>query len=110
MLAHYDDVVDFHTDGHRDKTFIRNDYMTYFQRWPVASFTAGDVRVVRSSVQNTVTAYFGIRFDVRDTASRRSKQGRASEEWTMAKSSGLLKIVSEKETVHGDTPYRRGRH
>jgi len=110
MLAHYDDLVDFHADGRRDKAFIRSDFMTYFQRWPVASFTVGDIRVVHATTQNTVTAYFGIRFQVSDPAARRSKQGRANEEWTISKSFGALKIISEKETVHGDTPsYRRSR-
>jgi TIR domain len=109
MLAHYDDMVDFHTDGRRDQNFLRNEFMTYFQRWPVASFNVGDIRVVHSSAQNTVTAYFGIRFDVRDTTARRKKQGRATEQWTITKSFGALKIISEKETVYSGTPYQRGR-
>jgi hypothetical protein len=81
----------------------------YFKRWPIASFTLGDVRVVRSIVQNSVTAYFEIRYLVRDIASNRSKSGRASEEWVISKSFGALKIISEKETVHGDTPERHRR-
>ena len=106
LLSQYDDLVDYNTDGRRDQAFIRNGYVNYFKRWPIASFTLGDVRVVRSPVQNTVTAYFEIRYLVRDIASNRSKQGRADEKWTISKPLGALKIVSEKETVHGEGPER----
>ena len=110
MLSQYDDLVDFHTDGRRNKAFIRNDIIGYFKRWPVTSFTIGDVRVVHSTFQNTVTTYFEIRFLVRDPSSGRSKSGRASEEWVISKPFGALKIVSEKETVYGDASERhRGR-
>jgi hypothetical protein len=107
MLSQYDDLVDYHTDGRRDKAFIRNDNLNYFRRWPVTSFTVGDIRVLHSTVQNTVTAYFEIRYLVRDPASNRSKQGRANDEWTISKPFGALKIISEKETVHGEAPERR---
>ncbi len=62
--------------------------------------------MVRSPVQNAVTAYFEIRYFVRDIASNRSKQGRADETWTISKIFGALKIISEKETVHGESPAR----
>ena len=106
LLSQYDDLVDYNTDGRRDQAFIRNGYVNYFNRWPIASFTLGPVRVVRSPVQNTVTAYFEIRYFVRDIASNRSKQGRADEMLTISKPFGALKIISEKETVHGEAPER----
>jgi hypothetical protein len=106
LLSQYGDVVDYNTDGRREQPFIRNGYVNYFNRWPVASFTLGDVRVVHSAVENTVTAYFEIRYLVRDIHSNRSKSGRASEEWIIAKPSGTLKIISEREKVHGDIPER----
>jgi TIR domain len=107
LLSQYDDLVDYNTDGRRDKTFIGNGYLNYFKRWPIASFTLGPVRVVRSPGQNTVTAYFEIRYLVRDIASNRSKQGRADEMLTISKPFGALKIISERETVHGEAPERR---
>ena len=106
LLSQYDDLVDYNTDGRRDRAFIRNGYVNYFKRWPVASFTPGPVHVVRSPMQNTVTAYFEIRYFVRDNASNRSRQGRADEMWTISKPFGALKIISEKETVHGEAPER----
>jgi hypothetical protein len=106
LLSQYDDVVDYNTDGRRDRGFIRNGYVNYFKRWPVASFSLGPVHVVRSPMQNTITAYFEIRYSVRDLASNRSRQGRADETWTISKPFGALKIVSEKETVHGEAPER----
>jgi hypothetical protein len=106
LLSQYDDLVDYNTDGRRDQAFIRNGYVNYFKRWPIASFTLGPVRLVRSPGQNTVTAYFEIRYFVRDIASNRSKQGRADEMWTISKPFGALKIISEKETVHGEAPER----
>ncbi|HEV3244670.1 MAG TPA: TIR domain-containing protein [Chthoniobacterales bacterium] len=106
LLSQYDDLVDYNTDGRRDRAFIRNGYVNYFKRWPVASFTLGPVHVVRSPMQNTVTAYCEIRYSVRDLASSRSRQGRADEMWTISKPFGALKIISEKETVHGEAPER----
>ena len=107
LLSQYDDLVDYNTDGRRDRAFIRNGYVNYFKRWPVASFSLGPVRVVRSPMQNTVTAYFEIRYFVRDVGSNRSRQGRADEMLTISKPFGALKIISEKETVHGEAPERR---
>src|SRR5205809_1290536 len=106
LLSQYDEVVDYRTDGRRDRGFIRNGYLNYFNRWPTASFSVGEIRVVRSPIQNAVTAYFEIRYFVRDIASNRSRQGRADETWTISKIFGALKIVSEKETVHGESPAR----
>jgi TIR domain len=106
LLSQYDEIVDYNADGRRDRAFIRNGYVNYFNRWPIASFSLGEIRVVRSRAQNTVTAYFEIRYFVRDLASNRSRQGRADETWTISKLFGALKIVSEKETVHGESPGR----
>src|SRR6185312_4514722 len=44
LLAQYDDLVDYNTDGKRDKAFIRNGYVNYFKRWPIAQFNIGDIR------------------------------------------------------------------
>jgi hypothetical protein len=44
---------------------------------------------------------------VQDIGSGRYKTGRASEEWVLSKSSGTLKMISEKETVHSDPIDRR---
>src|SRR5260370_17369510 len=60
LLSQYDEVVDYNTDGRRDRGFIRNCYLNYFNRWPTASFSVGEIRVVRSPIQNAVTAYFAI--------------------------------------------------
>ncbi len=106
LLGQYDDVVDYSTDGRRDKAFIRNGYVNYFKRWPITSFTLGDIGVVHSSVPNVVNVHFEVRYHVRDSASNRSKQGRADEEWVISKPFGDLKIISEKETVHGQAPER----
>ena len=106
LLSQYDEIVDYRDDGRRDLGFIRNGYVNYFNRWPTASFSVGEIRVVRSPVQNAVTAYFEIRYFVRDIASNRTRQGRADEIWTISKIFGALKIVSEKENVHGESPGR----
>jgi hypothetical protein len=107
LLSQYEDLVDYGTDGRRDKSFIRNGYVNYFRRWPTTSFTIGDIRVMHSLSPDTVTVYFEIRFLVQDIASNRSKTGRASEEWVLSQSFGTLKIISEKEAVHSDVPDRR---
>ena len=104
ILSQYDDLVDYLDNGRRDRVFIRNDTIAYFKRWPLISFsfTPGDIAVAHSAVPNKVTAYFEIRFLVRDPASRRSNSGRARQEWVISKKSGALKIVSQKETVSSD--------
>jgi len=110
LLSQYDDIVDYQQDGRRDKAFIRNGYVNYFRRWPVTSFSIGDIHVVRSLHQDIVTAYFDTGFLVQDIASNRRKTGRTSEELVLSKSSGTLKIVSEKETVHSDSTDRQRRN
>jgi len=107
LLTQYDEWVDYNTEGRRDKAFIRNGYDNYFKRWPVASFNVGDVRVIHSAMANTVAVHFQIRYFVRDISSSRSKQGRADEDWVLAKPYGALRIVSEKENVHGEAPARQ---
>jgi hypothetical protein len=104
ILSQYDDLVDYLDNGRRDRVFIRNDTIAYFKRWPLISFsfTPGDIAVAHSAVPSKVTAYFEIRFLVRDPASRRSNSGRARQEWVISKRSGALKIVSQKETVQSD--------
>ena len=104
IVSGYDDLVDYLDYGRRDKVFIRNDTIAYFKRWPITSFsfTPGDIAVAHFAVPNKVTAYFEIRFLVRDAASGRSNSGRARQEWVISKKSGALKIVSQKETVSSD--------
>jgi TIR domain len=104
ILSQYDDLVDYLEYGRRDKAFIRNDIIAYFKRWPIVSFsfTPSDIGVARSVLPNRATAYFEIRFLVRDPASGRSNSGRTKQEWIISKKSGVLKIVSQKETVRSD--------
>jgi TIR domain len=104
ILSQYDDLVDYLDYGRRDRAFIRNDIIAYFKRWPIVSFsfTPNEIGVARSVLPNRATAYFEIRFLVRDPASRRSNSGRAKEEWVISKKSGSLKLVSQKETVQSD--------
>jgi TIR domain len=99
LLSQYDDLVDFLEYGRSNRAFIRNDIIKYLNRWPVTSFSLHDIGVAHSALPDRVTVYFEIEFSVRDPASRRSKRGRASEEWVISKKSGALKIVSQKETV-----------
>jgi TIR domain len=107
VLSHYGDTVDFFTYGQRNKAFVQNDIIKYFQRWPVTTFTVSNIQVARTSVDSVAIAYFDIRYFVRDLAANRSKQGRANEIWTISKSDGVLKIINQKETVYGDTPQPR---
>jgi hypothetical protein len=82
MLSQYDDLVDYLDYGQRDRAFIRNDIIAYFKRWPIVSFsfTPSEIGVARSVLPNRATAYFEIRFLVRDPASGRSNSGRAKED------------------------------
>jgi len=104
MLSQYDHLVNYLDYGRRDKAFIRNDTIKYFKRWPLRYFTFDDtnIRVAHSALPDTVTAYLEIRYFVRDPTSGRSNSGRTSQEWVISKTSGALKIVSQKETVYRD--------
>jgi len=59
---------------------------------------------VHSDIPDRVTAYIEYRFSYKDPASGRSDSGRPSQEWIISKTSGALKIVSRKSTVHRDAP------
>jgi hypothetical protein len=88
----------------RDKASHRNELNKLLKRWPVRSFTVGDIRIVHSAIPDEVTAYFDARFVYRDPASGRSDSGQVSNEWVISKTSGALKIVSRKPTAHRDLP------
>jgi TIR domain-containing protein/YARHG domain-containing protein len=87
-----------------DKASHRNELSEFLKRWPVVAFTVGDIRVEHSAIPDRVTAYFDYRFLYRDPTSRRSDSGHISTEWGISKTSGALKIVSSKSTVHRDSP------
>lgn len=102
VLSLYEENVNYFDNGRRDRAFIRDDYIKYYKRWPSVSFAVGSVRVSNSASDNTAAVSFEIQFSVRDPSSNRSRNGRASEEWTIAKSYGALKITSHQETVYPD--------
>jgi TIR domain-containing protein len=102
LLSQYDDLVDYRDYGRRDRTFIRNDTITYFKKWPQKTLTPFDIAIAHSALPDTVTAYFEIWYVLRDPVSRKNTSGQASEVWKISKKSGALKIVSQKETVHRD--------
>jgi hypothetical protein len=79
IVSGYDDLVDYLDYGRRDKVFIGNDTIAYFKRWPITSFsfTPSDIAVAHFAIPNKVTAYFEIRFLVRDAASGRSNTAAA---------------------------------
>ena len=109
ILSLFDESVDYHTDGQKGKAAIKDDYTRYFKRWPVASFKVGKVRIRRSTQPNNVVLVFDIGFAVRDPASRRSKTGRAEEEWILQRIRGIPKIVTQHETVYSDSSQPRAR-
>ena len=102
LLSQYADLVDFRRSRWRDKAFIRDTFVANFKRWPVHSYTVSNIRVVPSALQNTITAYFELKFLSRDPASGRSHSGHASDEWVISKTSGALKIVSERGSLEYD--------
>ena len=103
MLSQYVDSFKWGPER-RDKASHRNELNERLKRWPVRSFSVGDVRVEHSATPDKVTAYFEYRFFYRDPASGRSDSGRTSQEWGISKSSGALKIVSARATGHHDSP------
>jgi len=102
LLSQYAELVDFRKYRWRDKAFIRDTFVANFKRYPVHSYTVSDIRVVPSALQNTITAYFELKFFSRDPASGRSHSGHASDEWVISKTSGALKIVSERGSLEYD--------
>jgi TIR domain-containing protein/polyglycine hydrolase-like protein len=103
LLSQYDDSFKWGREQ-RDKASQRNELNEFLKRWPVHSFSVGDIRVVHSDIPDRVTAYFEYRFFYRDPASSRSDSGRISQEWVISKTSGALKIVSGRSTSHRDSP------
>jgi len=103
MLSQYIDSFKWGPER-SDKASHRNELSEFFKRWPVVAFTVGDIRLEHSAVPDRVTAYFDYRYLYRDPTSGQSTSGRISQEWGISKTSGALKIVSSKSTVHRDSP------
>ena len=80
MLSQYIDAFRWGPERH-DKAFHRNELNEFRKKWPVVSFTIGDIRVERSAIPDKVTAYFDSRFVYRDPTSGRSDSGHVSNEW-----------------------------
>jgi hypothetical protein len=103
MLSQYVDSFRWGPER-RDRAYRRNELNEFLKKWPVLSFTVGDIRVAHSEIPDRVTAYFEERFFYRDPASGRSDSGHVSNEWVIYKTSGALKIASRKISVHRDAP------
>jgi TIR domain/YARHG domain len=103
MLSQYIDSFKWGAER-LDKAARRNEFNEFRKRWPVLSFSVGDIRIVHSEIPDRVTAYFDERFFYRDPASGRSDSGHATNEWIIYKTSDALKIASRKRTVHHDAP------
>ncbi|HYJ05777.1 MAG TPA: TIR domain-containing protein [Chthoniobacterales bacterium] len=102
LLSFFDDTIVYHTDTMVGKAAVKDDYTRYFKRWPVASFSIGEITIRRASAPDKVVLLFEIRYSVRDPASKRSRTGRAEETWTLERIDGVPKITSQQEIVHPD--------
>ena len=103
MLSQYTDSFTWGPER-SDKASHRNELSEFFKQWPVVAFTVGDIRLEQSPHPDWVTAYFDYRYLYRNPTSGQSTSGRISQQWGISKTSGTLKIVSSKTTVHRDSP------
>jgi hypothetical protein len=103
LLAFFDEKVDYHTDGEQGKAAVKDDFTRYFKRWPVASFSIGDVRIKHAPSPETVIIVFDIRYSVQDPPSKRHTMGRADEVWVLQRINGTPRIISQREDVHPDS-------
>ena len=103
MLSQYTDSFTWGPER-SDKASHRNELSKFFKQWPVVAFTVGDIRLEQSPHLDWVTAYFDYRYLYRNPTSGQSTSGRISQQWGISKTSGTLKIVSSKTTVHRDAP------
>jgi TIR domain len=97
LLSFFSSAVNFRTDTMRGKAAVQDDFERYFKRWPVASFTVGNIQIRRAKLPDNVIFVFNINFSVRDPVSKRSKVGRREETWTLERRGGELKIILQQE-------------
>lgn len=107
LLSFFDEAIEYHTDTMAGKAAVKDDYTRYFRRWPVASFSLGDITIRRASAPDKIVLVFEIKYSVRDPASKRSATGRAEETWILERMNGVPKITSQQEIVHPDTAPKR---
>src|SRR5262249_51639942 len=101
MLSQYADSFKWGPER-VDRAARRNEFTEFIKRWPILSFSLGDIRVVHSEIPDRVTLSFDERFFYRNPASGRSDSGHATNEWTIYKTPNALKIISRKRSVHHD--------
>ena len=97
LLSFFSDSVDYRTDTMSGKAAVQDDYSHYFKRWPVASYSIGNVQVRQDSVPDHVTVLFNLSFSVRDLTAKRHKTGRREVTWKLEKRLGGYKITSVQE-------------
>ena len=101
LLSLFDESVDYHTDQYRGKAAVRDDYSRYFKRWPIASYTIGNIQLQRSTAPKTMVLLFDIQYALRNPAGKkRSTSGRATEKWVVERIGNVPKIISQSETIH----------
>ncbi len=74
-LQFYADKADYYDSGLVSKDFIRNDILSYNQKWPVRRYwLEGDVRILNEMEAGSIEVSFQIRYVVRN----RQKESRGT--------------------------------
>jgi serine/threonine protein kinase len=104
LLALYSDTVDYYYFGKVDKSTVRGDKVSYFNRWPRVHFELAGKINFSPAPDGGQKVNFDLFFDTyspnpRESESRHRK-GKAGHEWILKREGSTLKIIKERQKVY----------
>jgi len=104
LLALYSDTVDYYNFGKVDRSTVRGDKVSYFNRWPQVKFELAGKINFSPAPDGGQKIIFDLLFDTHSPSARepesRHKNGKARHEWILKREGSTLKIIMERQKVY----------
>jgi serine/threonine protein kinase len=104
LLVLYSETVDYYNFGKVDKSTVKGDKISYFNRWPQVHFELAGKIDFSPAPQGGQRVIFDLLFNTNNPHARdsdsRSKKGKARHEWVLKREGSALKIIMERQKVY----------
>lgn len=104
LLALYSENVDYYTFGKVDKSTVKGDKVSYFNRWPKVHFELAGKIEFSPAPSGGQRVTFDLLFSTSNPQARdsdnRIKKGKARHEWILKREESTLKIIFERQKVY----------
>jgi|WetSurMetagenome_2_1015567.scaffolds.fasta_scaffold85014_2 serine/threonine protein kinase len=104
LLALYSETVDYYNFGKVDKSTVKGDKISYFNRWPQVHFELAGKIDFSPAPNGGQKVTFDLLFNTNNPHARESesrpKKGKARHEWILKREGSTLKIIMERQKVY----------